>query len=95
MTSENPAKIFGLYPQKGNLEKGADADVVIFDPMKAHTIPEKNAYTNVDYSLYEGRQCLGAPDLVMQRGKVVMENGEIRAEPGQGRFLAGELDLPL
>ena len=94
MTSENPARIFGLYPQKGTLEKGADADVVIFDPMRPHTIPEKNAYTNVDYSLYTGRQCLGAPDLVMQRGRVVMANGEIRAEPGQGRFLAGELDLP-
>jgi dihydropyrimidinase len=89
MTCENPAKIFGLYPQKGVLEKGADADVVIFDPAIAHTIPEKNPYTNVDYSLYAGRRCLGAPVVVIQRGQVVMENGEIKAEPGQGRFLVG------
>jgi len=93
MTSENPAKIFGLYPQKGNLKKGADADVVIFDPALAHRIPKKNTYTNVDYSMYEGRQCLGAPVMVMQRGRVVMDHGEIKADQGQGRFLAGKLDL--
>ena len=92
MTCENPAKIFGLYPQKGVLEKGADADVVIFDPAIAHTIPDKNPYANVDYSLYAGRRCLGAPVVVIQRGQVVMENGEIKAEPGQGRFLAGQLN---
>ncbi len=91
MTCENPAKIFGLYPQKGVLEKAADADVVIFDPAIAHTIPDKNPHTHVDYSLYAGHQCLGAPVLVLQRGQVVMENGEIKAEPGQGRYLAGRL----
>jgi len=91
MTCENPAKIFGLYPRKGVLEKGADADVVIFDPAIAHTIPDKNPHTQVDYSLYAGRRCLGAPVVVIQRGQVVMENGEIKAEPGQGRFLAGQL----
>jgi len=91
MTCENPAKIFGLYPRKGVLEKGADADVVIFDPAIAHTIPDKNPHTHVDYSLYAGRLCLGAPVVVIQRGQVVMENGNIKAEPGQGRFLAGQL----
>ena len=90
MTSENPAKIFGLYPRKGVLEKGADADVVIFDPAIAHTIPDKNPHTQVDYSLYAGRRCLGAPVVVIQRGQVVMENGNVKAEPGQGRFLAGQ-----
>ena len=93
MTSENPAKIFGLYPQKGSLTKGADADVVIFDPAQAHKIPNKNTYTNVDYSMYEGRQCLGAPVMAIQRGRVVMDHGEIKADHGQGRFLAGKLDL--
>ena len=91
MTCENPAKIFGLYPRKGVLEKGADADVVIFDPAIAHTIPDKNPHTHVDYSLYAGHRCLGAPVVVIQRGQVVMENGEIKAEPGQGRYLAGQL----
>ena len=91
MTSENPARIFGLYPKKGTLAIGADADVVIFDPAISHSVPQKNVFTKVDYSLYEGFRCLGAPTLVIQRGQVVMENGNIKAEPGQGRFLAGQL----
>ena len=90
MTSENPARIFGLYPKKGTLAIGADADVVIFDPTISHSVPQKNVFTKVDYSLYEGFRCLGAPTLVIQRGQVVMENGNIKAEPGQGRFLAGQ-----
>ena len=90
--SENPARIFGLYPQKGTLSTGADADVVIFDPSLAYRIPHKNAHTNVDYSLYEGRPCLGAPAVVMQRGRVILENGEIKADHGQGRYLAGNFE---
>jgi len=89
MTCENPARIFGLYPQKGTLSPGADADVVLFDPAISHVVPEKNAYTKVDYSLYEGRRCLGAPTLVMQRGKIIMVDGEIKAQAGQGAYLAG------
>jgi dihydropyrimidinase len=91
MTCENPARIFGLYPKKGTLAIGADADVVIFDPAISHSVPQKNVFTKVDYSLYEGFRCLGAPTLVIQRGKVVMENGNIKAERGQGQFLAGQL----
>jgi len=93
MTSENPARIFGLYPRKGCLCAGADADVVIFDPALAHRVPKKNPYTKVDYSLYEGRACLGAPVLVMQRGKVVMADGEVKAAAGQGEYLAGALNV--
>lgn len=92
MTCENPARIFGLYPQKGTLAKGADADVVIFDPAISHRVPEKNVFTKVDYTLYEGLKCLGAPTMVIQRGKIVMADGEIRAQAGQGRFLAGTLE---
>ena len=92
MTSENPARIFGLYPQKGTLSKGADADLVIFDPARSYTVPEKNAYTKVDYSLYEGRRCLGAPTMVFQRGNLIMAAGEIQAQAGQGRYLAGSFD---
>ena len=92
MTSENPARIFGLYPRKGTLAKGSDADVVVFDPAAAFRVPKKNAYTKVDYSLYEGRACLGAPTLVLQRGKVIMANGEVKAAAGQGEYLAGALD---
>jgi dihydropyrimidinase len=89
MTCENPARIFGLYPRKGILTPGADADVVIFDPAVSHRVPQKNAYTKVDYSLYEGFKCLGAPELVIQRGKIIMADGDIKAQAGQGAYLAG------
>ncbi|CAB1055492.1 hypothetical protein D1BOALGB6SA_225 [Olavius sp. associated proteobacterium Delta 1] len=90
MTSENPARIFGLYPKKGTLAIGADADVVIFDPALCHRVPDKNAFAKIDYSLYEGFRCFGAPTLVIQRGKIIMADGAIKADHGQGRFLAGE-----
>lgn len=92
MASENPARIFGMYPKKGTLIPGADADVVIFDPAIAHIVPEKNTYTKVDYSLYEGRRCLGTPELVIQRGKVIMADGEIQAQAGQGQYVVGSFD---
>jgi dihydropyrimidinase len=85
--SENPAKIFGLYPKKGTLEKGSDADLVIFDPNKAVTIQAQTQHSRVHYTVYEGRKCLGTPVLTLQRGKVIVENGEMRGKPGEGRFL--------
>ncbi len=92
MTCENPARIFGLYPQKGTLSEGADADLVIFDPARSHTVPAKNTYTKVDYSLYEGRRCLGAPTMVFQRGNLIMADGDIKAQAGQGMYVAGSFD---
>ncbi|HIJ57931.1 MAG TPA: amidohydrolase family protein [Deltaproteobacteria bacterium] len=84
---ENPARIFGLYPQKGVLQKGSDADLVIFDPTLPHTIRADAQHAKVDYSMYEGRACVGAPVLVMQRGNVLVENGELKASSGQGKYL--------
>ena len=84
---ENPARIFGLYPQKGVLQKGSDADLVIFDPTLPHTIEADAQHAKVDYSMYEGRECVGAPVLVMQRGNVLVENGEFKAVAGQGKYL--------
>lgn len=87
VTTENPARIFGLYPQKGVLENGSDADLVIFDPSVRHRVEAANQHVKIDYTMYEGRECLGAPVLVMQRGKVLLEDGELKATPGQGKFL--------
>jgi dihydropyrimidinase len=87
LTSENPAKIFGLYPRKGILEKGSDADIVIFDPEKSFTVQEKNQHLNVDYSMYEGRVNKGAPIVVIQRGKILMENGKLKLDQGRGKFI--------
>jgi dihydropyrimidinase len=87
LLSENPAKIFGLYPRKGTLRKGADADLVIFDPKQVHTIRHENQHSGAPYTLYEGRKCMGKPILTMQRGRIVVENGEMKGKPGQGTFL--------
>lgn len=87
LCAEKPAEIFGLAPRKGFLQKGADADVLIFDPTKEHTVRTENLVTNCDYTMYEGRKILGTPELVMQRGEVLLENGEIKATKGRAQFL--------
>ena len=90
LTCENPAKIFGLYPRKGILQEGSDGDVLIFDPGVTHTITAKNYPLKVGYSLFEGRVCLGSPSLVMQRGRILLEEGKLKAEPGQGMYIPAE-----
>jgi dihydropyrimidinase len=88
LLATNPAKLFGLYPRKGTIAVGSDADIVIFDPEKATTISAKTHHSKVDYSLYEGTQVTGSPELVLLRGHVLVENGELVATPGIGRFVA-------
>lgn len=84
---ENPARIFGLYPRKGTIAVGCDADLVVFDPTREFTIRAENQHTNARYTLYEGRTVLGWPEMSFQRGHRVLWHGEIVAQPGQGRFL--------
>ncbi len=87
---EAPAKIFGMYPRKGTLSPGSDADLVVFDPTAKHVIRAAEQGLKTDYSMWEGRECVGAPTLVMQRGAVLVEDGELKANPGQGVFLPRE-----
>jgi dihydropyrimidinase len=89
--SENPAKVFGLYPKKGTIQKGSDADLVIFDPKNVYTIKYENQHSGAPYTLYEGRRCTGRPILTVQRGKILVENGEMKGKPGEGRFLATKI----
>ncbi len=84
---ENPARIFGLYPRKGTIAAGSDADLVVFDPNREFTIRAENQHSNVGYTLYEGRTVLGWPEMSFQRGKPVLWQGEVVAQPGQGRFM--------
>jgi dihydropyrimidinase len=84
---ENPAKIFGLWPRKGVLMPGSDADVVLFDPEKKLVASAGTHHSKVDYSIYEGMEMVGAPILVMQRGKVLVENENLRGKPGDGQYL--------
>lgn len=85
--SEMPARLFGLYPKKGTIAVGSDADLVIFDPNKTHTISAATQHSCAGYTLYEGQSITGAPVLTMQRGQVIVENGELRAKPGRASFL--------
>jgi dihydropyrimidinase len=87
LTSTSPAKIFGLFPKKGTIAPGSDADVVIFDPGKKHTLSAKTHHMRVDYSPYEGRQVTGAPETVLSRGRVIIENGKFAGKAGAGSFL--------
>ena len=87
LLSTNAAKLFGLYPRKGTIAPGSDADIVIFDPEKEHTISAKTHHSAADYNLYEGTTVVGAPEIVMLRGTVLVSNDELVAEPGVGRFV--------
>jgi dihydropyrimidinase len=82
-----PAKLFGLYPRKGTIAVGSDADIVVFDPARESTLSVATHHTTCDYSLYEGTEVTGLPELVLVRGKVVVEGGELVAEPGHGEFV--------
>jgi dihydropyrimidinase len=87
LLATSPAKLFGLYPRKGTVAVGSDADLVVFDPQRSETISAKTHHSKSDYSLYEGTTVTGAPDVVLLRGNVLVENGELVASPGVGRFV--------
>jgi dihydropyrimidinase len=87
VTSTNAAKIFGMYPRKGTLSIGADADIVVFDPNKKHTISVKTHHMNVDYSAYEGWEVTGKCETVLLRGKVAIENNLCNLKAGNGKFI--------
>jgi len=87
LVSTAPAKLFGLYPRKGTIAVGGDADLVIFDPKRKHTISAKTHHMRVDYSMFEGIQVTGMPDIVLSRGKVVVDGDKFLGRAGQGEFL--------
>src|SRR3954465_6973891 len=87
LTSTSPAKIFGLFPRKGTIAPGSDADIVIFDPQKTQRLGVASLHMKVDYTPYEGRQVTGAADTVMSRGRLVIENGRFVGRKGSGSFL--------
>src|SRR6059058_2162650 len=88
LLATNPAKLFGLYPRKGTIAVGADADLVVFDPERRETISAKTHHSKVDYNLYEGTEVTGSPETVLLRGQVLVEHDELVAEPGIGQYVA-------
>jgi dihydropyrimidinase len=87
LTATNPARLFGLYPRKGTIAIGSDADLVVFDPERRLTLSASTHHSRVDYNLFEGTEVVGAPEVVLVRGTVVVENGELKVEAGHGRFV--------
>jgi dihydropyrimidinase len=87
IVSTAPARMFGLYPQKGVVAVGADADLVVYDPTRTRTISAKTHHMDVDYSCYEGWQIQGASDVVLSRGSVIVRNGVFEGRQGRGRFV--------
>jgi len=98
LTSTAPARLFGMYPKKGSLLPGADADLVVYDPDRRHTLSASSHHMAVDYSAYEGTEVTGGVDVVVSRGEVVVEHGEFTGTEGHGRFVPrapfGGLDVP-
>jgi len=84
---ENPAKIFGLFPKKGTLIPGSDADIVVLDPEKKWTVLKNELHPNVGWSPYEGMELTGKVDMTIVRGKIVFNKGETTAQKGYGRFI--------
>lgn len=87
LNSTNAARIYGLYPRKGTIAIGSDADIAIWDPEKKVTIRNADLHHNVDYTPFEGMMVTGWPVTVLSRGEVVCADGELQARPGRGRFL--------
>jgi dihydropyrimidinase len=87
LVSTTPAKLFGLYPRKGTIAVGSDADLVIFNPNHEETISAKTHHMRVDYSMFEGIRIKGVPHTVLSRGRKVIDSGKFVGRPGSGQFL--------
>ncbi|MFX0045704.1 MAG: dihydropyrimidinase [Candidatus Hermodarchaeota archaeon] len=87
LTSTNPAKLFGMYPEKGTIAIDSDADLVVFDPKKKVTLRASDLQTNCDWSPFEGWKLVGYPSVTISRGRVVAKDGKFVGEVGHGKFL--------
>ena len=91
VTSANPAKLFGLYPRKGTIAVGSDADLVLWDPDETRTIRDEDMFSGSGYSVHAGRVVTGWPTLTMRRGEIVYRDGEVLGEPGSGELVRRDL----
>jgi dihydropyrimidinase len=89
--AENPAKIFGLYPQKGTIAEGSDADLVLVDLEAEHTVGAEATADHSDFSIFEGMKFKGWPVMTISRGEVIAREGQLLSSPGRGRYLPREI----
>ncbi|XP_062555402.1 dihydropyrimidinase isoform X3 [Armigeres subalbatus] len=94
ITSTNAAKIFNIYPRKGRIAPGSDADVLIWDPKAVRTISATTHHQACDFNIFEGMKCHGVPEYVIVHGRVCAENGLLRVAEGQGSFLETPINPP-
>jgi dihydropyrimidinase len=87
VTSANTAKIFNIYPQKGSISVGADADIIVWDPEATRTISAKTHHQNIDFNIFEGRTVKGVPTHTLSRGNLVYKDGDLRAVKGAGKYI--------
>ena len=87
LTSTSPAKIFGLFPRKGTIAPGSDADIVVFNPNRTLVLSARTHHMKVDYNPYEGRTVTGVSETVLSRGNVIIDNGAFVGRAGAGSFL--------
>ena len=87
---ENPARIFGLYPRKGIIQSGSDADLLILDPGVDRVVTAADHLSMAGYSLFEGWKVTGRPWMTLLRGQVLLNDGELEQKPGYGKFLTSE-----
>ena len=90
VTSTNIAKILNIYPKKGAILVGADADLVVWDPQKGKTISAETQQSAIDYNVFEGKQVVGLPRFTLSRGHVSVEDGGIKTKEGHGKFVSRE-----
>jgi dihydropyrimidinase len=91
----NPAKIFGMYPRKGTLSVGSDADIVVFDPNEEHILSAENTHMRTDYIVYEGWHIKGKPVKVYQRGNLLVDGDKWYGKNGSGQYIPRKPNAPV
>jgi dihydropyrimidinase len=95
VTSANIARILNIYPKKGAIAAGSDADIVVWDPAGTKKITAKKQMSRIEYNVFEGFECKGVPKVVLSRGRIAWKEGDLRAKPGDGDYVHRPANAPV